>query len=451
VRCPKCGEDNSEKFRFCGMCGTLLESPAKVASRPAPASNISSSPVIPPPAVSKTAVPQTPISQTPISQTQTRTAVEREHEIAMRRPLVANTSSRPVALRPDRNSVPPISGPSMLGLDVPMVSRPEPSEAQLKQARLNELGANQLDENRLAHTPVRADRYAAKEAATEFDAPRFNDLSVDSFRQTSFSGLDSYIEQEQAKSGVGRALLLLILLAALGAAGWWTYNNYRSITQTRKAQSEAANAVEAPPESSLAKGSTASDATPPPAAPVAKQPAPASDVAEGPSENAGPAPGTTTADNPPAQGAPAEKPAPIAKSPVAAKTPPPKKIAPKREPAMATATASRVPTPAPTDNGDSSFRKAEAYLYGRGAPQNCDEAVRNLKEASAKSNAKARSAFGTMYATGHCVPRDLPTSYLWFALALRVDPNNQILEKDLTAVWNQMTPPERQMATRMKQ
>jgi TPR repeat protein len=103
------------------------------------------------------------------------------------------------------------------------------------------------------------------------------------------------------------------------------------------------------------------------------------------------------------------------------------------------------------DTGESSFRRAEAYLYGRGAAQNCDEAVKNLKDASAKSNAKARSTFGTMYATGHCVPRDLPTSYLWFALALRVDPNNQILEKDLTAVWNQMTPPERQLASRMKQ
>lgn len=450
MRCPKCGEDNSEKFRFCGMCGTLLESPSKVASsRPAP--NISSAQAIPPPAVSKTAIPQTPVSQTPISQP--RTAVEREHEIAMRRPLVANASSRPAVSRPDRSSVPPISGPSMLGLDVPVVSRPEPSEPPLKQARLNEVSPSQFDENRLAQTPARADRYTAKEAATEFDAPRFNDMSVDSFRQTSFSGLDSYIEQEQSKSGVGRALLLLILLAALGAAGWWTYNNYRSITQTRKAQSEAANAVEAPPESSQAKGSAASDSTPPAAAaPVTKQSAPASDVAEGPSENAGPAPGTTT-DNPPAQAASAEKPAPVAKSPAAEKTPSPKQIAPapKREPVVAAARASKVPPPAPTDTGDSSFRKAEAYLYGRGAPQNCDEAVRNLKEASAKSNAKARSAFGTMYATGHCVPRDLPTSYLWFALALRVDPNNQILEKDLTAVWNQMTPPERQMATRMKQ
>jgi len=68
----------------------------------------------------------------------------------------------------------------------------------------------------------------------------------------------------------------------------------------------------------------------------------------------------------------------------------------------------------------------------------------------AKQSAKARSAFGTMYATGHCVARDLPTSYSWFAQALRADPNNQILEKDLTAVWNQMTPPERQLAAKNK-
>jgi TPR repeat protein len=133
-----------------------------------------------------------------------------------------------------------------------------------------------------------------------------------------------------------------------------------------------------------------------------------------------------------------------------AKSTAPKKVAAKHEPAVAAAAASRMPA-AEADTGDAAFRKAEAYLYGRGAAQNCDEAVKNLKAASAKSNAKARSAFGTMYATGHCVPRDLPTSYLWFALALRADPNNQILEKDLTAVWNQMTPPERQLAARMKQ
>ena len=123
----------------------------------------------------------------------------------------------------------------------------------------------------------------------------------------------------------------------------------------------------------------------------------------------------------------------------------------KRQASIAAAMAAKAPKPAPVAHGDADFRKGEAYLYGRGAPENCDQAVKSLKAASAQQSAKARSAFGTMYATGHCVPRDLPTSYLWFALALQVDPKNQILEKDLNAIWNQMTPPERQMATRMKQ
>jgi TPR repeat protein len=144
-------------------------------------------------------------------------------------------------------------------------------------------------------------------------------------------------------------------------------------------------------------------------------------------------------------------PAPVAPAKTQPKTTPADNRAATREPGVTSAKTSTSPTPATADTGDADFRKAEAYLYGRGAGGNCAEAVKYLKAASAKSNAKARSAFGTMYATGHCVQRDLPTSYLWFALALRVDPNNQILEKDLNAVWNQMTPPERQMATRMKQ
>jgi TPR repeat protein len=134
-----------------------------------------------------------------------------------------------------------------------------------------------------------------------------------------------------------------------------------------------------------------------------------------------------------------------------AKTARAEKGAAKREARATSAKVPNLPEPAAADSGDAPFRKGEAYLYGRGAPKNCDQAVKYLKAASAKSNAKARSAFGTMYATGHCVPRDLPTSYLWFAMALRADPNNQILEKDLSAVWNQMTPPERQLATKMKQ
>jgi hypothetical protein len=53
-----------------------------------------------------------------------------------------------------------------------------------------------------------------------------------------------------------------------------------------------------------------------------------------------------------------------------------------------------------------------------------------------------------MFATGHCAARDLPTAYRWFAKALHNDPTNVRLERDLQMVWSQMTPGERQLATR---
>jgi hypothetical protein len=341
--CPKCGEDNSDNFRFCGMCGNLLE-----ARRPAgaPVPNL---------------------------------------------PRIANA---PEPLRP---------------LHQPGANQPGP----------NQSGPNQP--------------------------------SLDSLRETAFSGLDSFFEPEQPKSGGRRIVLLLALLAALGGAGWWTYTNYLGATESRKPEAATSNAGEAPAEKPSTKTATKPEteaaAPAPDAGPSQAVVSPAA-VPASPAEgaSAGPEPARKTAD---AIAKPAAK--PMKPAPLTPRIALGDRSAAKREPSAPPAKAAKLPEPAAADTGDAAFRKGEAYLYGRGVPENCDEAVKNLKAASAKSNAKARSAFGTMYATGHCVARDLPTSYLWFAMALRADPNNQILEKDLSAVWNQMTPPERQMATRMKQ
>jgi len=302
------------------------------------------------------------------------------------------------ATRPANKPLPSIGGPSLLGLNQPGSNQPNP-----------------------------------------------NQPSMDSPRGESFSGLDSFFEPEQPKTGGRRILLLLALLAALGGAGWWTYTNYLGAAENRKPEAATSSAAEAPAEKPSTKA-VARDAAPALGAGSSQATVPAAEVQESKAENAsaGPEPTRKTVD--------AEaKPATEAKPVTPAKIAPADQRAAKREPRVTSAKASKLPAPAAADTGDAAFRKGEAYLYGRGVPKNCDEAVKNLKTASAKSNAKARSAFGTMYATGHCVPRDLPTSYLWFAMALRVDPNNQILEKDLSAVWNQMTPPERQIATRMKQ
>ena len=327
--CPNCREDNPPTFRFCGMCGTSLAAP-----RPTGA----------------------PVPE-------------------LRRPPVAESVTKPV-----NRQVPPIAGPSMLGLNQPAANRP----------------------------------------------------SMDSLREPSFSGLDSFFEPDQPKTGRWRILLMAVLLVALGGAGWWTYTNYLGVAESRKPETATPSAGEVPAGQPASK-----EASPTPDTGSSQAPVPPAAVPENHAEPTSAAPDATR-----------RTVARAAKQSAEAKPVSPAK----REPSRTLPKASPLPAPAAAaDTGDAAFRKGEAYLYGRGAPENCDEAVKYLKAASAKSNAKARSAFGTMYATGHCVPRDLPTSYSWFALALRADPNNQILEKDLSAVWNQMTPPERQMATRMKQ
>jgi TPR repeat protein len=106
--------------------------------------------------------------------------------------------------------------------------------------------------------------------------------------------------------------------------------------------------------------------------------------------------------------------------------------------------ASALPT---TD--DKLVADGERYLYGTGVPQSCDRARKNLFTAS--SNAKAQSLLGAMYATGHCVNRDLPSAYRWFAKALHQEPGNERVARDLEVLWKQMTTAEKQAALRSEQ
>jgi TPR repeat protein len=261
----------------------------------------------------------------------------------------------------------------------------------------------------------------------------------------------------------------VVLLAALAGAGWWTYG-YLDNTDGRRSQAATAagkNLASTPsdtqnrtpnetsnetpnktlnssPNDNPSTTPPLNNASPPLDAAASQAPAPPA-VPATPSDNLKTGPDSSSKDAA-AEAKPAVKTSPaiprVALGDKSAQTP---------KSHVAPARPSKPPEAAAADTGTADFQKGEAYLYGRGAPENCDQAVKYLKSASAKSSAKAKSAFGTMYATGHCVARDLPTSYLWFAMALREDPNNQILEKDLSAIWNQMTPPERQLATRMKQ
>lgn len=372
VICPKCGEDNADNFRFCGMCGAVLE-------RATPASG---------------------------------PKVERVRDDSI--PVALTIPANPPRPRTEKR-VEPISGPSILGLGPP---------------------------------------------------------TVDSLREKAFSSSGPFFEVEEPKTG-GRKIVLLLLLAALGGAAWWTYTNYIAIGKSQKQVAAVSNPganqppAEKPATQQPATETKSADATPANPAPTnpaqsggtPSQENPAAKADANPANvnpsNVNPSNGNPENVNPENKSGTAERTAtaesqPAEKAVKGAGATKAGRSAPTGRSRKA-ALAAKAAAPPAEDTGEADFRRGEAYLYGRGARENCGEAIKYLKAASGKLHARARSTFGTMYATGHCVPRDLPTSYSWFALALQVDPNNQILEKDLTAVWNQMTPPERQHATRMKQ
>lgn len=382
--CPSCGENNSENFRFCGMCGTSLE-----ARRPAGAPRV--------------ATPSDAVRTAPGASAEPRRAAVSE-----------NVPAQGGA---------PVTGPSFLGLNQP----------------------------------------AATKRADVFDP------APDTMRDQSFSGLDSFFAPEEPRTG-RRIFLLLVLLGALGAGGWWTYSYYlrtnpalqNAAANPGLSQAPAANSApqaEAPsgvPSSAPSQAPQPSQSSQPSQTPAgsgpdssqaaagaATPPPPSQSANASPAQSGSPGHGEGAGEDTSSAGRSASSAAPAETKPARRQ----KTTHADTKPAAAPHSAAS----ASTESGDAAFRKGVAYLYGRGVRENCAEAMKYLKAASGQQNAKARSTFGTMYATGHCVPRDLPTSYSWFALALRVDPNNQILEKDLTAVWNQMTPPERQMATKMKE
>jgi TPR repeat protein len=78
---------------------------------------------------------------------------------------------------------------------------------------------------------------------------------------------------------------------------------------------------------------------------------------------------------------------------------------------------------------------------------NCTLAEKALSTAAQKKSPRAQTMLGAMYATGHCVNRDLPTAYHWFASALSLNPGNSRLRSDVEMIWRQMTPEEQQLAS----
>src|SRR6202140_3707177 len=393
LRCPRCGNENSEENRFCGMCGAKLSpAPVEVASVPAQGTAMRTS--------TTAAAP----SPTPV------------------RPQAAPA---PRPLPPQSEEVPPISGPSFLGLNDP---------APRKRANLN------------------------------------------SDSHGSSSNLDYLLDDEEPRrGGAGKFILILLALALAVGFGYLRWKNQglpwlHATPNKPPAAAENSDTTDtnstAPPTAN--SPTAAPPATPQPAAQGPAQPAPDAPAASTPpagTQTATPDAGNAPANTPPATGtpsaasdAPNSSPSPSATTEPAAKEPAaePGARAPDTSPAPKPKKPASSPSPKPhaavppTPVADP-VGEAQKYIYGRGASQDCERGMRLLKPAAAQANPPAMIEMGALYSAGLCTPHDLPTAYRWFAMALRKDPDNQAVQADLQKLWSEMTQPERQLAIKLSQ
>jgi hypothetical protein len=290
-----------------------------------------------------------------------------------------------------------------------------------------------------------------------------------------------YLLDDEPPRGHGRLYLaLLLLVLSAGLLAWhWQRDGYpwAGLIRGTSANRTSASSVTAPPAAPTTTPATDSPALPP------GNPAPPEVQAAGSAAAGGV---QTPATVPPAEGAPDPNAVAAAKPPD--QTSEPANTSTPAEPAAKAATAVPTMEPAtkpaaapPTDAGepdaaapssateivtptrkpsavkaapttpaaspeDRLVDEGEKYLYGRGVRPDCALAQRNLMIGARQSNPKAQTLLGAMYATGHCVSRDLPTAYRWFAKALHGDPGNSRVQRDLEVLWKQMTPEERLLA-----
>lgn len=298
-----------------------------------------------------------------------------------------------------------------------------------------------------------------------------------------------YLLEDTASQGHGKLFVFLVLLVAAAFLGW-RWHRYGHILPESAIATIASKTENAPPAAAgengqMPPGADNANATETPDNSAANK-TPAIEVLDQPSADAkgGNSGSATTATNPGSTGnteqtqdngttdtgdqgtspaaaaensgatgnAAAQTPAPATPSTSPAKTAT-ASVATKNthvKPVASTAHTAPAPQIAPPEQSESEALavQGERYLYGTGVAQNCDLAQRSLLNAASRGSAHAETLLGAMYATGHCATRNLPTAYRWFARALHQQPSNSRLSADLEVLWKQMTPDERQLATK---
>lgn len=464
MRCPNCGNENPETHRFCGMCGaSLLQGPGAAMAAPGNSIPGSTSAIAP-----RTGAPGATATATRATTPQTAanvTARATAPEPAPPTPTATIAPPQP-GPRPAQRAIeqePIISGPSFLGLNQP--------------ASTAKRGSLSIDPN---------------------SAPRSGNL-------------DYLLEDDEAKSGGGwKVVLILVALALAVSFGYlrWKNGGLPFLNPPSKPAAQVPADTQAPPSANTSAitpvgtnstnapaGSAVPSATPSPTAanstatttatpgaqtgttsqPSPSGPTPPKNAATGSSN-----PANSSAANSDSTSRPAIAPANPPESAANSVAEPSSEQAPAssepEKPSTTKTSAANKPDDAASGSADNEataddstpateaarkppaaikktdpVTEAQRYLYGKGVAQDCDRGLRLLKPAANEGNPKAMIEMGALYSAGLCAPHDLPTSYRWFAMALRKDPANQSVATDLQKLWGEMTQPERQLAIRLSQ
>ncbi len=436
MRCGRCGNENAETNRFCGMCGAAL-----VANQPAAQAPLSG-PIGP----RATAAERRPPSSSTNAATHPEPRTEPRTE-----------------LRTEPRTEPTITGPSFLGLNTPA-------------AGTSSRGGAPSDRHADgAHDVLRPSSNVDYLLEDDDEPPRgwgklilfvvalalavgfgylhwkrggFDWLNVADKKPAVATTQAPNAGQNGADSG-GAATAPQPAASATPQASSGTApvaGGSANPAESGAPPSIAPQTTPQAPTSQSASPTPPSQSTPPANTPAQTAPPQSAEQPSAPPSNAGDSSAAASG----SQAADSDTDHPGSDQQAPAAEAPPRRVV--RKPAP-TKPAAAKPTPVKPSAAKAvdSVSEAERYIYGRGVGQDCDRGLRLLKPAAEQSNVRAMVSMGVLYSTGTCTPRDLPTAYRWFATALHKEPDNQALQDDLQSLWGKMTPPERQLAIKLSQ
>jgi hypothetical protein len=253
------------------------------------------------------------------------------------------------------------------------------------------------------------------------------------------AGRYSYLLEEEQPSRTGMWVFLVVVLVLGGVlyAKWQPIRDYvltMGISHSRPQPPPAQDTKNEPPSTSAASA---------PATTLA-----GSDVASQPAITAESKPEQNQAAQPSQELPHADPQSSTAGKPDDSPKTTPARASSERAVGSASKPAAAQMAPARQGNAGSELvSSGERYLYARGVARNCGQAVTYFNAAAAMQNPQAFSHLGAMYATGECVPMDRAVAYAWFRRAYAREPGNRYFEQNLTMLWREMTPAERQRAT----